>query len=111
MGVDGGGAELGAVEGTFGSGTERRVCVWGYRRLVRALVLRTCFIGRFFIVLILVCLLGRLCFALCFIGRLFCSLLCHTRLDRVSGLCLMCLGWYLRNAIVLVTWGGTEIGC
>ena len=27
---------------------------------------------------------GRLCFALCFIGRLFCSLLCHTRLDRVS---------------------------
>ena len=48
---------------------------------------------------------GRLCFALCFIGRLFCSLLCHTRLDRVSGLCLRCLGWYLRNAIVVGTFG------
>ena len=36
--------------GTGGGGTERRVCVWGYRRLVRALVLRTCFIWRLFIV-------------------------------------------------------------
>ena len=26
-------------------------------------------------------------------------------------LCLRCLGWYLRNAIVLGTWGGTGIGC
>ena len=36
--------------GTGGGGTERRVCVLGVRRLARTLVLRTCLIGRLFIV-------------------------------------------------------------
>ena len=79
-----GGSEFAAVVGTFGGGTERRVCVWGYRRLVRALVLRT--------LLYLAVVL---------------PLLCHTRLDRVSGFvslvvgmvspkcyCAGDLGWY-----------------
>ena len=43
------------------------------------------------------------------LGGCFCSLLSHTRLDRVSSLCLRYLGWYLRNAIVVGTFGrGTE---
>ena len=37
----------------WGSGVVvlKGLCVWGYRRLVRSLVLRTCFIGRLLIVL------------------------------------------------------------
>ena len=52
-----GGSEFGAVVGTGGGGTERRVCVLGYLGLVRTLVLRTCFIGRLFIALGFVCCL------------------------------------------------------
>ena len=61
---------------------KKRLPVLGYRQMFRTLVLRTCFFW-----------------------RLFCSLQCHTRLDRVSGLCLRWLGWYLRNAIVVGTFG------
>ena len=59
----------------WGSGVVvlKGLCVWGYRRLVRSLVLRTCLTGLF-----------------------FCPLLSHTQLDRVSMLlCVKCRYLYL----------------
>ena len=47
---------------------------------------------------------GRLCFAFCFIWQLFCSLLCHIRLDRVSGFMSLEVGMVYLKAAVVGTW-------
>ena len=97
--------------GTGGGGTERRVCVLGLSEIgsgARAShLLHWVVVYRFDFPLLVWSLVLR---TLLYLAVVL-PLLCHARLDRVSGLCLRYLGWYLRNAIVLGAWGGTEIDC